>query len=284
MALARHHHHHVVARSAHYCLPTYPRRAVPRAPLESGISSSSSGRSGSSCPWAVLSDESNTFWQLLHAPPGSSRWSVVTPPGVADNGGLVLAAPQSSTLVGFLPSGISVFAALAEWRRWEHVEPGVPPWGACVGSRRVGRRCGQLGRSAGRSWWPRGVSSGSKPRVVGTARHRGPAAPRLPECGVSDVSAVAFSPSGEPMVASNCSGRGAVGVFTRANGAWQTSGSELRGAFGRASTSVVRLASSGTSTVALVADDDCEQPLAGRCVEYRHGLVGLSRPCRAPRG
>ena len=34
----------------------------------------------------------NTFWELFHAAPASSAWSLVTPPGVADNGGLVESA------------------------------------------------------------------------------------------------------------------------------------------------------------------------------------------------
>ena len=41
-----------------------------------------------SCRWAS-SDQANTFWQVLHAEPGSSHWASVTPQGVADNGGLV---------------------------------------------------------------------------------------------------------------------------------------------------------------------------------------------------
>ena len=33
----------------------------------------------------------NQFWELLARPAGSTRWELVTPPGVADNGGLVAA-------------------------------------------------------------------------------------------------------------------------------------------------------------------------------------------------
>ncbi len=201
----------------------------------------------------VLSDESNTFWQLLHAPPGSSRWSVVTPPGVADNGGLVLAAPQSSTLVGFLPSGNLRFSPLSQsgddGSTWNpEFLPGALASAPNALADGAGSSGGALAVVGGRVVYRAGASLGSWAPLVTAVQLRRVS----PECGVSDVSAVAFSPSGEPMVASNCSGRGAVGVFTRTNGAWQTSGFELRGAFGRASTSVVRLASSGTSTVALV--------------------------------
>ena len=35
--------------------------------------------------------QDNNFWQLFIRPAGSTRWKLVTPPGTADNGGLVLA-------------------------------------------------------------------------------------------------------------------------------------------------------------------------------------------------
>ena len=38
-----------------------------------------------------LGQLANTFWQLIFLPAGHSRWSLVTPPGFADNGGLVSA-------------------------------------------------------------------------------------------------------------------------------------------------------------------------------------------------
>ena len=52
------------------------------------------------------------FWQLFVRPAGASRWSLVTPEGVADNGGLV-AAGGTSLLVGFRPSQDLAFSPLA---------------------------------------------------------------------------------------------------------------------------------------------------------------------------
>ena len=46
-------------------------------------------------------------------PAGASRWSLVTPPGVADNGGLVAAGAGASLVVGFRPSQNLVFSPLA---------------------------------------------------------------------------------------------------------------------------------------------------------------------------
>ncbi len=60
--------------------------------------------------WAVvamghLRQPLNTFWQMFVTPGHTRRWALVTPPGVADNGGLVMAAPAAGRLVtGFRPS------------------------------------------------------------------------------------------------------------------------------------------------------------------------------------
>ncbi len=53
------------------------------------------------------------FWQLFVRPAGASRWSLVTPQGVADNGGLVAAGGTGSVTVGFRPSQNLVFSPLA---------------------------------------------------------------------------------------------------------------------------------------------------------------------------
>ena len=54
--------------------------------------------------WAVikmghLDQFANTFWQLLVLHRGDTRWSLVTPPGFADNGGLVANSVDGKSLV-----------------------------------------------------------------------------------------------------------------------------------------------------------------------------------------
>ncbi len=68
--------------------------------------------------WAVLpmgdlGQVANTFWQLFYRPAGGARWSLVTPPGVADNGGLVLTGRGTSVTVAFVPSQDLRFTPLA---------------------------------------------------------------------------------------------------------------------------------------------------------------------------
>ena len=51
--------------------------------------------------WAVTvmggpAADENNFWQLFVRPAGATRWSLVTPAGVADNGGLVAEIGRAS--------------------------------------------------------------------------------------------------------------------------------------------------------------------------------------------
>ena len=67
--------------------------------------------------WAVTvmggRDADDRFWQLFFRPATSGRWSLVTPQGVADNGGLVAAGGGAYLVVGFRPSQNLVFSPLA---------------------------------------------------------------------------------------------------------------------------------------------------------------------------
>ena len=93
-------------------------RAAPARPRPGGSAPLRSAVSTANGSWVVLpigelGDPSNTFWQLLYAGPGSSHWSVVTPEGVADNGGIVAGVSPVSADVGVLPSGLLHFSPLA---------------------------------------------------------------------------------------------------------------------------------------------------------------------------
>lgn len=46
----------------------------------------------------------NNFWQLFVRPTGTSTWRLATPPGVASNGGLVLAWPPGRCWLGSGPA------------------------------------------------------------------------------------------------------------------------------------------------------------------------------------
>ena len=82
--------------------------------LSTPLATSLSSAGGS---WALLpagaSSGEEHFWELLHRGAGSSRWSLATPPGVQDNGGLAIAAAGGTLLAGFLPSYNLHFSPLA---------------------------------------------------------------------------------------------------------------------------------------------------------------------------
>ena len=74
----------------------------------------------------------NTFWQIFFRPSGAASWTLVTPTGVADNGGLTLtAAGDGSVTAGFEPSQLLHYSPLArsddEGSSWS---PALvpPPW------------------------------------------------------------------------------------------------------------------------------------------------------------
>ena len=69
--------------------------------------------------WAVAvmggsAAEHDNFWQLFVRPAATGRWRLATPPGVASNGGLVVASPGGRSVVaGFRPSQDLSFSPLA---------------------------------------------------------------------------------------------------------------------------------------------------------------------------
>lgn len=66
--------------------------------------------SSSATSWATLemggsARQYNNFWQLFVRPATSARWQLVTPPGMASNGGFILAHPAGQSITAaFRPS------------------------------------------------------------------------------------------------------------------------------------------------------------------------------------
>ena len=91
----------------------------PSIPLaSSSVDPGSGSSSGSSTGWATLAmghldDPLDTFWQLFSLTDGSDRWTLVTPPGVASNGGLAVSVDPRSVVAGFGPSQDLHFSPLA---------------------------------------------------------------------------------------------------------------------------------------------------------------------------
>lgn len=188
--------------------------------------------------WAVAvmggQDADNKFWQLFFRPATSGRWSLVTPQGVADNGGLVAAGGGAYLVVGFRPSQNRAFSPLATstdtGRNWT---PGLldaaladTPGAIAIGP--SGRTLALLqdgtieaaptvaSAAAGR-WAPLITLKALAASAPGRA------------CGLEGVTAVSFGPDQNPIAAGSCARPGAAGVFTDAGGTWRSAGLTLPG-------------------------------------------------------
>ncbi len=222
--------------------------SAPAAP----ISASTTTPTGSSVLFAMghLDSPENTFWELFLRPAGSRSWVLRTPPGVASNGGLVLAAsPSGQWTAGFLISALLKFSPLAQstdggadWSPGELPFPLTPaPDALAVGStghvlalvspggRRVLQASGDLA-----AW-----------RTVTTTHALTQAAS---SCGVQAVTAVAYNPAGQPLLGLSCAHRGHVGILTTTGtSTWHDIGPSL----GSGATSVARLVSTATGVAGL---------------------------------
>jgi hypothetical protein len=214
--------------------------------------------------WAIAvmggsAASNNNFWQLFVRPDGTTRWTLVTPEGVADNGGLVAAggAGGTSLLVGFRPSQDLLFSPLAAssdtGKNWT---PGLldadladVPDALAVGA--SGQALALLhdgsleeaatAAAAAAGQWSRLATLGAlKASAPGQA------------CGLVAVNAVSFGKNDTPMAAGSCVRRGVAGVFAESGGTWQAAGPALPAAFGGDQVQVLGLAGPPDGTAALM--------------------------------
>ena len=181
----------------------------------------------------------NNFWQLFVRPAGAGTWRLVTPPAVADNGGLVAAGGAASLLIGFRPSQGLTFSPLAA-----SASTGKD-WTAGLLDARLANSPDALAiaangqelalltddtidesTDAGSTWTP-------LPTLTGQG------------CGDVTVNAVAFWTNETPVAAGTCSRPGVAGVFRDTAGTWEQDGPLLPAAFARDQVRVLRL--SGTA-------------------------------------
>lgn len=224
------------------------------APLESSVAAT--GAAWANIPMGRIDEPANTFWQAFVMPAGASRWALATPPGVADNGGLVSALSGSTVITGFEASQLLHFSPLAstsnEGTTWA---PGIldsplatePDALAESASGQVAALVGTKVRSV-----MVGDSALSGWRLlVSTASLTASAAGRA--CGVQGLTAVAYSPGGQLVVGASCSRPGTVGVFQESGGGWMAAGPSLPGGESTAITTVLRLRTWGGGVSAVMA-------------------------------
>jgi hypothetical protein len=197
----------------------------------------------------------DNFWQLFVRPAGAGRWRLATPPGVASNGGLVLASPGPTTVVaGFRPSQDLANSPLAtshdNGASWS---PGILAAGladvpdalaaAPAGGRLVallGDGTTELSAPGGTAWTRLATRRKLAASAAGT------------RCGLGPLTAVAFSPPGTPLAAAACTRPGLAGIFAYARGAWHLAGPVLPAQYGRRSVTVLRLTTTAGATMTLL--------------------------------
>jgi hypothetical protein len=245
--------------------------------------------------WAVVemggpAAQHNNFWQLFVRPAGATRWRLATPPGVADNGGLVVAgAAGGSMMTGFRTSQDLTFSPLASSTNsgtsWSPAAGPLTPGLAAAPDALAATPAGQVlaltkggevefGSRSGTSW----KRLASAKTVAATAAGRA--------CGLTGLTAAAFSSAGAPMLAASCSHPGTVGIFGDTGSGWFPAGPArptvlANTALAHENIAVVRLASAGPGVTALLrAGSGKDTSLIGA---WSHGINSpwtLSAPLR----
>lgn len=199
----------------------------------------------------------NNFWQLFVRPAGTSSWKLATPPGVASNGGLILAAGSGgSLLAAFRPSqdlSYSPFATTTgtSGKAWT---PGLldaaladdpsalaadPSSGRLLALLTDGST--EISRPGGTGWTRLTTRRGLAATTAGT------------RCRPGALTAVAFGMKGEPLLAAGCGRPGTAGIFAYAGRTWRLAAPVLPAGYAHQAISVLRLATAGGSTTALLA-------------------------------
>jgi hypothetical protein len=230
--------------------------------------------------------EHNNFWQLFTRPAGASRWRLVTPPGVADNGGLVVAGADGRSLISAIrPSQYFTYISLAVTRDSGKAWAGAGPLDAALASSPdalaaapgtarllavLTSGTAEIAAAPGYTRWSTLVTR----RTLATT----PAGRR---CGLDGLVAATFTPAGEPLLAGGCGHPGTTGIFAARGGAWQAAGPALPGALAGQRVTVLRLTRVANTVAALLQAGT--GPAASVLTAWSGGNAGhwaLSSPVR----
>lgn len=213
--------------------------------------------------WAVTvmggsAAQHNNFWQLFVRPTGSGSWRLVTPPGVASNGGLIVASSGTGPVVaGFRPSQELTYSPLATTHNngsaWT---PGLldaaladvpdalaaaPAGGHLLAVLTSGKA--ELSGPNGNGW----TTLATHQTLAASAAGR--------RCGLGSLTAAAFSASGVPLLAADCARPGTAGIFAYSGGTWHSVGPTLPASYTHQSVTVLRLTTTAGVTTALLQAD-----------------------------
>jgi len=198
----------------------------------------------------------DNFWQLFVRPAGSAEWKLVTPPGVADNGGLVTAdAGGQSLITGIRPSQDLTYTPLTTTRNGGQAWSPAGPLDAALANAPdalaaapgTGRLLALLTNGTVKAAAPgytRWTTLASQRSLATTPAGR--------RCGLTALTAGAFTPSGTPLLAGRCSRPGIAGIFAAKNGTWQAAGPALPATLAHQHATVLRLTRTSSGDGALL--------------------------------
>jgi len=194
--------------------------------------------------WAVVPVSADpAFWQILIRPAASTAWQLVTPPGVADNGGLVAAGTGGSLIVAVRPSENLTFSPLAT------STDGGAQWRTGLIDASVAATPGALAASGsqllavlrGGAILASSDSGGTWRTLAGPGAVADPPAGK--QCRVAAVTDVSFGiTKGEVLAAGTC-GAASTGLFAYAGGRWSQVNLPVSGRVVRMMPNVVLVAS-----------------------------------------
>ncbi len=211
--------------------------------------------------WAVAvmggsAAQHNNFWQLFMRPGGTTRWKLVTPPGTADNGGLVLADSGQSLITGLRPSQDLTYTPLAvtasDGQAWSSAGPldaalaDVPDaLASAPGSRNLLALLADGTATLAAAGYVSWTTLASRQALAATPPGR--------HCGLRNLTAAAYSPSGMPLLAGACAHAGTAGIFAYSARTWHPAGPQLPPALARQNITVLSLTRTAGRTTALLA-------------------------------
>ncbi len=232
------------------------RQTTPSAPLATTVTTAQG--SWATVAMGHLDDPTNTFWQTFYRPAGGTSWSLRTPPGVADNGGLVTSTDGDLTVIGFRPSQLLKFSPLAGTTDGgKHYTVGLLPsplsdvpdalsvradgHGVALSGDDILQSSSAVTADAGASGWHTLTTT--------TALATTPAGHA---CGLDGISAATIDQGGV-VVGAACNHAGVVGVFEAHDGGFVREAIPLPASDAASHVAVVRLVRDGNGTAALLA-------------------------------
>jgi hypothetical protein len=232
------------------------RRALPPAAALDASMATATGT------WAVVvmggsAAQHNNFWQLFTRPAGSSSWRLATPPGTADNGGLVLAGESGQALItAFRPSQGLTYTPLIETgdsgRAWSSLSPLDASLASSPDALAAAPRTDSLLALTTRGTAELAAPGYTSWKVL-TTRRALAATQAGRRCRLQSLTAATFTSSGIPLLAGSCARPGTAGIFAYRDGTWQAAGPPVPVALARRDVTVLGLTRTPGGIAALLA-------------------------------